>query len=176
MICFVRLLADFPQIGLEGLFATGGVLLRLEGLAVLRDRHQIGHAGGYHLSDVAEFLAAVHLCGGNGFGAVVRAYHVDTGTNGVGGFRNAVRCQECILVIRVRFALFRAFAQKAGYVIDTFCPCDFCHLLAWAETSHDCVIRNHLYSAFVSPCASSSCKQSLRSLFTSRAPLPNERG
>ena len=78
MVSLVSFLTNFPQIGLEGLFATGGVLLRLEGLAVLRDRHQIGHAGGYHLSDVAEFLAAVDLCGGNVFGAVGTSACVDS--------------------------------------------------------------------------------------------------
>lgn len=52
-----------------------------------------------------------------------------------------------------------SFAQFAG---DTFDPggCfKLCHITAWAETPHDYVIKNHLYSAYVSPCASSVCKR-----------------
>lgn len=52
-----------------------------------------------------------------------------------------------------------SFVQFAG---DTFDPggCfKLCHNTAWAETPHDYVIKNHLYSAYVSPCASSGCKR-----------------
>ena len=37
----VRVAAYFPQVGLKGLFATGGVLLLEEGLAILSDLREV---------------------------------------------------------------------------------------------------------------------------------------
>ena len=51
-------------------------------------------------------------------------------------------------------------SERAGKGLDGRIRVEsyFCHIMAWAEPPHDCVITNHLYSAFVSPCASSVCK------------------
>ena len=123
----VLLPADLPEVGGHGLFAGGEVLLGDEVQLVLRDLVQIFPAGCYHRAHLGEALAVSQLSGGRLGAAVVLAYHVDTRADGVGRRRHTVGSQERIAVVAVLSTFLRTARQKAGHIVDTFCPFYFCH-------------------------------------------------
>ena len=115
----VRVAAYFPQIGLHGLFATGGVLLLEEGCAVGCDLREVFDtlvdsclylAEARTRCEAALRLADVHTVG-------VGLADVETRAVGVFGGCGAVRTDE-VLAVTVTIFLFR-FCQGALYELNT---------------------------------------------------------
>ena len=127
VLLIVLLTADVPQVRVHRLLAVGKILLRLEVDLVLRDRHQVSFTSLHSRTNCGEASACVELFGARLRRALVRTYHVQPRTNGVGRRRYAVRCQQRVTVITVHLARLRAFGQKAGYVLNTLSPFYFCH-------------------------------------------------
>ena len=119
--------ADLPEVGLHGLLTSRLILLREEVSLVGSHLHEVDCA----CFDIAcyscEACASLRLISSNRRGAVVLANHVDAGAIRVGGRRYAVRSQEGVGVVAVRLTCFGSLAQKAGHIVDTFCPFNFCH-------------------------------------------------
>ena len=123
----VRVAAYFPQIGLKGLFATGGVLLLEEGLAILSDLREIldtlvdsclnlGEASAR--CEAARRHADVHTVG-------VSLADVETRAVGVLGGCGAVRTDQVITVTVTIY--FLRFCQGALYELNTRRISNFSH-------------------------------------------------
>ena len=124
----VRVAAYFPQVGLKGLFATGGVLLLEEGLAILSDLREIldtlvdsclnlGEASAR--CEAALRLADVYTVG-------VSLTDVQTRAVGVFGGCGAVRTDQVITVVVTIY--FLRFCQGALYVLNTRRISNFSHV------------------------------------------------
>ena len=125
----VRVTANLPQVGAHGLFATGGVALSEEVRLVGRDLHQVLAARTYGCCDFREARASCELIRLRLGRAFVLTYHVDAGTNRVGRRCFTVGSQKRVRMVAVRVTCLGAGAQKARYILDTFCPFNFCHSL-----------------------------------------------
>ena len=115
----VRVAAYFPEVSFHGLFATGGVLLLEEGLAILSDLREVFDA----LVDSCLYLgeasarceAALRLA--DVYTVGVSLADVETRAVGVLGSCGAVRTDQ-VITVAVTILLFR-FCQGALYELNT---------------------------------------------------------
>ena len=116
VLCVVGVAAYFPEVRLEGRLAAGLILLRLEGLLVGADVHQVGLASLNGCRYGSEASASQHLVlrrsGTTGDGLqVAQENAVALGTRGRSG---TVRTQNHLLVCRMG-RLFVDLGQSAAH-------------------------------------------------------------
>ena len=133
---------NFPIIGLHGFCTIGVVLLEAEVRLVGGELRQVRLARLDHLRYRGEAVTDLDLT----LTQRAVAFHRGTQVNAVtvfGGRCSGSVGREQHLLAAVLTTLTR-FGQCAGYMINSGGINYFCHFVAWAETSHDCVIKNHL--------------------------------
>ena len=134
--------ADFPVPFLHGLAAVRLALLRDEGLLVGRDLREVMTALLDHRCHADEAVADLVLTLRQRRGALNRLTEVDAVAITRGGCSGAVGRKQHLLAGVL--SVFLGFSQCSGNRADTRIVSNYCHIIAWAETSHDCVIGNHL--------------------------------
>ena len=120
MLRVILVAAHFPQIRLHGLFATGGVLLRLEVDLVLGDLHQVGLTSLDSRCHGAEACACIEFVGRERGAAFHFLTQVHAVTIRVLGCCYTVGTEQH-LCARVLTVLAR-FAECAGYAVNTGTP------------------------------------------------------
>ena len=133
---------NLPVPRVHGLFAVGLVFLRGEGDLVVGDLREILLTSLDHRGYRGEACADLQLSRAERRGALNRFAEVQAVAVRIGRCRYAVVRQEHLLVVVLTVIFW--LRQCAGYEIDTSGVTYICHIVAWAETSHDCVIKNHL--------------------------------
>ena len=127
VLLIVRVAAYFPQIGLHGLFATGGVLLFEEGCAVGCDLREVFDTlvdGCLNLGEASTRCEAA-LRHADVLTVGVGLADVETRAVGVLGGCGAVRTDQ-VLAVTVTIFLFR-FCQGALYELNTRRISNFSH-------------------------------------------------
>ena len=125
MLGIVGIAADFPEVGLQGLFATGSVFLCDEGSLVGRDVHQVGLACRNGCTDCGEAGTSIQFLGGRQGAAFYFAPDIDAVTVRVLGCCYAMRTKQhfCARVLSV----LARFAERSRYRVDTRAPFYMCH-------------------------------------------------
>ncbi len=143
--------ADAPEITLHGALAARLILLGKEVRLVGGHVHQVFRTLCNRTGHRTESRTDLAFTCRDGGGAFYFLAQIEAVTVGTGGCRYAVGAKQHFVAAVLR--VVARFCECAGYGINTGAPFYFSHILAWAETSHDCVIINHLYSASVSTSA-----------------------
>ena len=128
VLLVVRVTADFPQVGLHGLFAVGQVALCEERSLVGIDLHEVFCAQAYCVAYLGEARTDSQLLGGRlGRARVaVRVKGIETLTVRVSGCSLAVNGYEVVAVV-VSVLLFGALERSGDGFDAGRADFDFCH-------------------------------------------------